>query len=109
MKNKNLFIVTSALNADMGVVSRKDRFDQTVKGLLSIRKHVPDAIILLTDGSPTKIDGEKLKALAHFAIFASDFSDDRQITDLASNHQKSAAENLLMLKYGIILLKRKMN
>jgi len=100
---KNLFIVTSALNADMGVVNRKDRFDQTVKGLLSIRKYNPDAIILLTDGSPTKIDDEKLKALAHFANFASDFSDDRQITDLASNHQKSAAENLLMLKTLMLL------
>jgi hypothetical protein len=100
---KNLFIVTSALNADMGVVNRKDRFDQTVKGLLSIRKHVPDALILLADGSPTKIDDEKLKALAHFANFASDFSDDSQITELASNHQKSAAENLLMLKTLMLL------
>jgi hypothetical protein len=100
---KNLFIVTSALNADMGVVSRKDRFDQTVKGLLSIRKYVPDALILLTDGSPNKIDDEKLKALAHFANFAADFSDDAQITELASNHQKSEAENLLMLKTLMLL------
>jgi hypothetical protein len=100
---KNLFIVTSALNADMGVVSRKDRFDQTVKGLLSIRKYVPDALILLTDGSPHKIDEEKLKALSHFANFAADFSDDRQITDLASNHQKSEAENLLLLKTLMLL------
>jgi hypothetical protein len=103
MKDKILFIVTSALNADMGVVSRNDRLDQTVKGLLSIRKYNPDAIILLTDGSPTKIDDEKLKALAHFANFAADFSDDSQITDLASNHQKSAAENLLMLKTLMLL------
>jgi hypothetical protein len=100
---KNLFIVTSALNADMGVVSRKDRFDQTVKGLLSIRKYVPDALILLTDGSPNKIDDEKLKALAHFANFAADFSDDAQITELAFNHQKSEAENLLMLKTLMLL------
>jgi hypothetical protein len=87
----------------MGVVSRKDRFDQTVKGLLSIRKYVPDALILLTDGSPNKIDDEKLKALAHFANFAADFSDDRQITELASNHQKSEAENLLLLKTLMLL------
>ena len=102
---KNLFIVTSALNADMGVVNRKDRFDQTVKGLLSIRKYVPDALILLTDGSPHKIEEEKLKSLAHFANFAADFSDDRQITELAFNHQKSEAENLLMLK-TLMLLQR---
>ena len=103
IKDKILFIVTSALNADMGVVSRKDRFDQTVKGLLSIRKYVPDAVILLTDGSPHKIDEEKLKALSHFANFAADFSDDRQITELATNHQKSEAENLLLLKTLMLL------
>ena len=103
IKDKTLFIVTSALNADMGVVSRKDRFDQTVKGLLSIRKYVPDAVILLTDGSPHKIDEEKLKALSHFANFAADFSDDRQITELATNHQKSEAENLLLLKTLMLL------
>ena len=103
IKDKTLFIVTSALNADMGVVSRKDRFDQTVKGLLSIRKYVPDAVILLSDGSPHKIDEEKLKALSHFANFAADFSDDRQITELATNHQKSEAENLLLLKTLMLL------
>jgi hypothetical protein len=43
--------------------------------------------------------------LSHFANFAADFSDDRQITDLASNHQKSEAENLLLLK-TLMLLKQ---
>ena len=103
IKDKILFIVTSALNADMGTVSRTDRFEQTVKGLISIRKYVPNAIILLTDGSPNKIEEDKLKALAHFANFAADFSDDEQITELASNHQKSEAENLLMLKTLMLL------
>jgi hypothetical protein len=105
IKDKILFIVTSALNADMGVVNHADRFEQTVKGLLSIRKYVPDAIILLTDGSPKKLEQEKLQALSHFANFAADFSDDRQITELAFNHQKSEAENLLMLK-TLMLLKQ---
>ena len=103
MKDKTLFIVTSALNADMGVVSRTDRFEQTMKGLISIRKYVPDAIILLTDGSPHKIEEEKLKALSHFANFAADFSNDEQITELAVNHRKSEAENLLLLKTMMLL------
>ena len=103
MKDKILFIVTSALNADMGAISRTDRFEQTVKGLISIRKYVPNAIILLADGSPNKIEEGKLKALAHFANFAADFSDDEQITELAANRQKSEAENLLLLKTLMLL------
>jgi hypothetical protein len=103
MKDRTLFIVTSALNADMGVVNRTDRFEQTMKGLISIRKYVPDAIILLTDGSPHKLESEKLKALSHFANFAADFSSDEQITELAINHRKSEAENLLLLKTLMLL------
>ena len=98
-----LFIVTSALNADMGVVSRTDRFDQTIKGLISIRKYVPDAIIILADGSPHKLEEEKLKAIAHFANYAADFSNDAQISELAVNHRKSEAENLLLLKTLMLL------
>jgi hypothetical protein len=103
MKDKTLFIVTSALNADMGVVSRTDRYDQTMRGLISIRKYVPDAIILLADGSPHEIEKAKLKAISHFANFAADFSGDEQITELAINHRKSEAENLLMLKTLMLL------
>jgi hypothetical protein len=103
MKDKILFIVTSALNADMGVVSRSDRLDQTMKGLISIRKYVPDAVILLADGSPHQVEPEKLKILSHFANFAADFSTDAQISELAVNHRKSEAENLLLLKTLMLL------
>lgn len=105
VKDKTLFIVTSALNADMGVVSREDRLEQTIKGLISIRKYVPDAIILLAEGSPHKVEVEKLKTLSHFANFAADFSTDEQISELAINHRKSEAENLLLLK-TLMLLKQ---
>ena len=103
MRDKTLFIVTSALNADMGVINRTDRLEQTMRGLLSIRKYVPDAIIILADGSPHKIEEEKLKAISHFANFAADFSNDEQISELAVNHRKSEAENLLLLKTMMLL------
>ena len=103
--NKILIIVTSAINADMGVIKRADRFQQTIKGLMILRQHLPNAIILLTDGSPHKLEVEKVKALSDFANYAADFSTDPQITELAINHRKSEAENLLMLK-TLMLLKQ---
>jgi hypothetical protein len=74
-----------------------------MKGLISIRKYVPDAIILLADGSPQQVEPEKLKILSHFANFAADFSTDAQISELAVNHRKSEAENLLLLKTLMLL------
>ena len=103
--NKILIIVTSAINADMGVIKRADRFQQTIKGLMILRQHLPNAIILLADGSPHKLEVEKIKALSDFANYAADFSTDPQITELAINHRKSEAENLLMLK-TLMLLKQ---
>ena len=103
--NKILIIVTSAINADMGVIKRADRFQQTIKGLMILRQHLPNAIILLADGSPHKLEVEKVKALSDFANYAADFSTDPQITELAINHRKSEAENLLMLK-TLMLLKQ---
>lgn len=103
--NKILIIVTSAINADMGVIKRADRFQQTIKGLMILRQHLPNAIILLADGSPHKLEVEKVKALSDFANYAADFSTDSQITELAINHRKSEAENLLMLK-TLMLLKQ---
>jgi hypothetical protein len=98
LPNKTLFIVTSALNADMGTISRDDRFEQTLRGLLSLRKKVPNAIVLLADGSPHKLEQEKIQALSRYANFVADFSGDKQINEFSVNHRKSEAENVLLIK-----------
>jgi hypothetical protein len=46
--DKQLFIVTSALNSNIGIISREDRLKQTIEGLQSLREKCPDALILLT-------------------------------------------------------------
>jgi len=96
--DKTLFIVTSALNADMGAISREDRFEQTLKGLISLRQKVPDALILLTDGSPHKLEEQKVQALSRYVNFVADFSGDAQINQFSVNHRKSEAENVLLIK-----------
>jgi hypothetical protein len=60
----DLFIVTSALNATMGSVSREDRITQTEEGIKSLREKCPNAIIILSDGSPIKLEKEKLLDLS---------------------------------------------
>lgn len=100
-----LFIVTSALNPNMGVLSRKERFQQTVEGLISLKEKCPDAVVLLVDGSPEKIEQEKVKDLSSLVNFFADFSNDTDIKQFAASGRKSEAENVLMLK-AMYLLKQ---
>ena len=103
MKDKTLFIVTSALNPEMGIINREDRFNQTVDGLRSLRERMPGAIVLMVDGSPNKIEEEKVKALKQYVNFFADFSQDREITQFSSTGRKSEAENVLLFKTMLLL------
>lgn len=103
LPSTQLFIVTSALNPNMGVLSHKERFQQTVEGLISLREKCPDAIVLLTDGSPEAIEQEKVKDLSSLVNFVADFSNDSTIKAFAENGHKSQAENMLLLKTMMLI------
>ena len=105
VKDKTLFIVTSALNPEMGIINRQDRFNQTLDGLKSIREKMPDAIVLMVDGSPNKIEEEKVKALKEYVNFFADFSQDKEILQFSTTGRKSEAENVLLYK-TLLLLKQ---
>jgi hypothetical protein len=105
VKDKTLFIVTSALNPEMGIINREDRFNQTIDGLKSLREKMPDAIVLMVDGSPNKIEEEKVKALKEYVNFFADFSQDKEILQFSSTGRKSEAENVLLFK-TLLLLKQ---
>ena len=89
----------------MGVISREDRLQQTIDGLKSLREKCPEAIVMLADGSPEKIEQEKVKELSEFVDLVADFSGDKDISQFASTGRKSEAENVLLLKC-IMLLKQ---
>ena len=59
--DKQLFVVTSALNPNMGIINRDDRLQQTIDGLKSLRKKCPTAIVILAEGSPDKVEEYKIK------------------------------------------------
>ena len=101
--SRQLFIVTSALNPNMGILNREERMQQTIEGLQSLRNKCPDAIVLLADGSPEKVVEEKIRSLSHLVNFVADFSNDSDITHFASRGMKSRAENVLLLKTTMLL------
>jgi len=89
--DKSLFIVTSALNSHMGVLSREERYEQTIEGLRSLREKCPEAIVLFADGSPEPVEKEKYDSLRKYVNLVADFSN-------AKVRTKSGAENVLMFK-----------
>jgi hypothetical protein len=95
---KNLFIVTSALKPTIGVINEDDRFKQTIDTLESIRKVVPDALIVFTDGSPFAIEDHKLKQISSYVDVLLTWEYDTEICQLAKGGHKSLAENVLLMK-----------
>ena len=101
--NTNLFIVTSAINATIGAVSRDDRIKQTLEGLKILREQQPDAVIILSDGSPVAIEEDVIKQFVPYINLAMNWSSDKDITDFASLGRKSEAECVLLIKTLMML------
>ena len=93
--DKNLFIVTSALQANIGVVGNEERLKQTIETLENLKEKVPDAMVLLVDGSPHNIDEIIKKRISEYcqAIW---FNTHPDIYAMASSGRKSEAEIIMM-------------
>ncbi len=94
--DKNLFIVTSALKPLGNHFGDAERYQQTIDGLRSIRKVVPDALIVTTDVSVrTLVEAEK-DIIARMSNIFVDMSQDKIVMDLSQRGLKSLAENVLL-------------
>ena len=93
--DKNLFIVTSALQANIGVVDAVERLKQTITTLENLKEKVPDAMVLLVDGSPHNIDESIKKRISEYcqAIW---FNTHPDVYAMASSGRKSEAEIIMM-------------
>ena len=96
--DKNLFIVTSALEPRMGVITKQDRFEQTINTLKNLKNKVPDSLIIFSDGSPVEPDEESRKEISKYTNCTMYWYNDDQIKDFANFGKKSEAELLLLLK-----------
>jgi len=95
---KNLFIVTSALKPTIGVINDEDRFKQTIDTLESLKKIVPNAYIVFTDGSPFPIEDYKIKEISKYCNLILTWAGDEELYKLSKGGHKSLAENVLLMK-----------
>jgi len=102
--DKNLFIVTSALHANIGVVNEQDRLLQTIKTLENLKEKVPDAMVVLVDGSPHNISEDVKKKIGEHCQ-ALWFNQHPDVYAMASSGRKSEAE-IIMLFATLVHLKQ---
>ena len=102
--DKNLFIVTSALHANIGVVNEQERMLQTIETLENLKKKVPDAMVLFVDGSPHNIDEDKKKLISKYCQ-SMWFNTHPDVYAMASSGRKSEAE-IIMLFNTLLKIKQ---
>ena len=94
----DLFIVTSALHTNIGVVNVQDRVEQTIEGLKSLRKAAPNAIIFLADASSKMVDEATSMRVNQLCNRSISFFGDEDLMSLANAGLKSQAEITLLFK-----------
>jgi hypothetical protein len=92
----NLFIITSALDTGIGIIGAKDRLDQTIATLENLKQKVPNAAVLLVDGSPNKVSEETKQKISEYTQAI--FWNDPDIFAMASSGRKSEAEIIMVFK-----------
>lgn len=103
--DKNLIIVTSALKSTIGVLSERDRFEQTLLSLVSLRKVFLNDIILFADGSADEIEKEKLDEIGKLVNAIICWNKDPEVGGFARRGMKSEAETAMMFKM-LVAIKR---
>ncbi len=94
--NNNLFLVTSALDTGIGVINPADRLEQTIETLKNLKEKVPDASIILVDGSPNQIRDSVKQKISEYSKAI--FWNDPDIFAMASSGRKSEAEIIMVFK-----------
>lgn len=94
--NKNLFLITSALDTGIGIINAKDRLEQTVETLKNLKEKVPEAIVLLVDGSPNKVSDETRNVISNYCQAI--YWNDPDIFAMSSSGRKSESEIIMVFK-----------
>lgn len=92
---KHCFIVTSAVNSRFGVYKPEQRLVQTLETVASIRKHVPDAEIVIMEVTGDDLQPEQAKALEDACDIFIDLTDEPDV-----RHMYRVTDNWDIVKNG---------
>ena len=106
MLNKNVVLITSAVYTNYGIYDANQRIQQTTDTVISARKYIPNATIILIDNSKVEVqqdESNEFNALIDLVDYYVDNSDDKDIQHFHNNVQnydigKNAMEVIGMIK-----------
>jgi hypothetical protein len=99
-------VITSVINTSnnplnyssvRSVFTPEERFDQTIVGIESVRKHIQNAYIVLVEAS--NIDTDKSLKITEKVDLYLNFSNDYHFTEIINGPNKSYGEAQLLLKF----------
>jgi hypothetical protein len=99
----DMFIVTSALRTNIGVIDDETRIKQTIEGLQSLRKVAPDSLIFFVDASSKPVDEATSFEITKFADRSISLFGDEDLMALTAAKLKSQAEVALLFKILCII------
>lgn len=103
---KNIFIVSSCIQPNIGVVNFEDRYTQTIETFDSVRRRTKDSLIVFTDSSVHPLENWKLDVIKSKVDIFLDMSTNPSAQEINRHGLKSFGENFLILN-SIMHLKEK--
>jgi len=103
---KNIFIVSSCIQPNIGVVNFEDRYTQTIETFDSVRRRTKDSLIVFTDSSVHPLENWKLDVIKSKVDIFLDMSTNTSAQEINRHGLKSFGENFLILN-SIMHLKEK--
>jgi hypothetical protein len=90
---KHCFIVTSAINSKFGVFSPRERLDQTLNTIATIKQRVPDAKIVVMECCGTPINDLQANQIKDVCDVFIDCSNDEDVQALYDNDNWDVVKN----------------
>jgi hypothetical protein len=101
----NVFIITSTINTNLGLISPENRFYQTLETIESIRQKVNNSIIILIDNSSFSLPESSYKLLSEKCDYFIDIGQRSICREFNSQGIKGAGESYMLL-VGLDIIKQ---
>lgn len=101
----NVFIITSTINTNLGLISPENRFIQTIETIDSIRKKVLNSIIIMIENSSSPLHDEQYKLLSSKVDYFVDIGQRNICQTFNKNGIKGAGESYMLL-VGLDIIKQ---
>jgi hypothetical protein len=99
---KHAFMITSAINVDMGIYKPIDRLGQTLMTIKSIKEKVPDAKIILIESAPSPLNDRQSAILEHQVDLIVDCTDDPSVREMYEVKEWTVVKNSKFTRQDIL-------